>query len=122
MMALDRELLECDLAETYGIYDMKGLPPSRVALFSYNLRDSSRIKMKVAGLKVPLDTLLMAQAVDCLRTIIWMNSKGANSSNRPKPIADQFIDKQKEEESETFESGEDFKAAWNSIVERTKDG
>ena len=41
MMALDREALLCDLAETYGIYDVRALPVSTLAVLASGLRENS---------------------------------------------------------------------------------
>ena len=43
-MRVDKEALECDLAETYGIYDINTLPISKIAIFAKGLREKSRIK------------------------------------------------------------------------------
>ncbi len=34
MIAVDEDALVCDLAETYGIYDYRQLPITRVAVFA----------------------------------------------------------------------------------------
>lgn len=84
MIALDEEALECDLAETYHIYDYRALDPDRTALFSIGLRENSRIKMKLSGQKYPLETILLACAVD--RLSLWC---GANLKMQKKAEIDQ---------------------------------
>lgn len=49
MVALDEAALICDLAETYGIYDYRQLPPRTVAVLSVGLRENARIMKKLAG-------------------------------------------------------------------------
>ena len=39
MLNTDSDALECDLAETYHIYNYKELPLKKVALFSVGLRE-----------------------------------------------------------------------------------
>lgn len=46
MIQTDEDALICDLAETYQIYDYRQLPAYQVAVFSYGLRDDSRIKVR----------------------------------------------------------------------------
>ena len=47
MIAVDENALMCDLAETYGIYHYRQLPPTLVAVFCSGLRENSRIKNEV---------------------------------------------------------------------------
>lgn len=44
MMALDKNALICDLAETYQVYDYRSLPTFTVAALSAGLRENSRIR------------------------------------------------------------------------------
>jgi hypothetical protein len=117
MIAKDQNALICDLAETYHIYDYKSLPLSRVAIFAVGLRDDSRIKMKISGMKYPTDTLLLASAVDRLSLLAWMNSKdGANGINRPKSVLNELLDKGDERDIEAFNSPEEFEKRRNEIL------
>ena len=67
MVHTDRSALICDLAETYGIYDMGSLPVTTVAILASGLRDNSRIKMKLAGMKVSNELLLSASSLPSSR-------------------------------------------------------
>lgn len=110
MICVDEEALICDLAETYHIYDYRQLSPKTVAVFSVGLNEQSRIKLKLAGLNVPINTLLLAQIVDSINTLVWMNSSDCrNKAKRPKSIAEalQNIDK-KEDKPMAFDSGDVF--------------
>lgn len=122
MLSTDRDALECDLMETYHIEDMKELPPTRVALFASGLRDDSRIKMKLAGAKVPLETLILAKITDALDTLVWMQTKsGMKGQNRPKSITKALSGTQeKEKEVETYSSPDEFIKAREMLIERTK--
>ena len=64
MIALDEDALVCDFAETYGIYDVWEYPVDYIATLAVGLRDNSRIKLKAAGLKVDMKTLLIARIAD----------------------------------------------------------
>ena len=116
MIAIDEAALECDLAETYHIYDYRALPPTRVALFSIGLRENSRIKMKISGTNYPLETMLTACIVDRLSILVWSKTKdGEKSRNRPKQIVGQMLGKQEEKEVLTFKSAEKFEDALKEI-------
>lgn len=110
MICVDEDSLICDLAETYHIYDYRQLSPRAVAVFALGLKADSRIMLKLAGLNVPINTLLLAQIVDSINTLVWMNSSDCKNKNkRPKSIAEalQGIDKN-EEKPLAFEDGKAF--------------
>lgn len=116
MIALDEGALECDLAETYHIYDYRAFTPERVALFSVGLRDDARIKLKLSGCDYPLDTLLLASAVDRLSMILWSHSKDAErGNNKPESIVEKLIAKPKERDYLVFNSPAEFEAAMARI-------
>lgn len=116
MIAADRDALVCDLAETYGIYDMRALPVSTLAVLASGLRDNSRIKMKLSGMKTDRETLLMAMAVDNLRFLSWTKTKAAqDGKNRPKSIAGALMQVEEQPQHRTFRSGQDFTAEWNRL-------
>nr|DAU60837.1 MAG TPA: protein of unknown function (DUF5361) [Caudoviricetes sp.] len=121
MIKLDEDALICDLAETYNIYDYKQLPLSKVAVFSYGLRDDSRIKKLMSDQIVSLDTLLLSLMVDKLSLSLWLQTKdGQKGINQPKSIASQFIHREEEKEEDreylVFQSGEDFENYRKSLL------
>lgn len=119
MLSTDEEALICDLAETYNIYDMWSLSPSMVATFSIGLRNNSRIKMKLSGQDYPLETILLASAVDRLSLLVWSKSKDAErGKNRPKSIVDSLIHKEIERDNLVFDSPEAFEQAMAEINQR----
>ena len=63
MLAADRNAVICDLAETYGILDYKALPVPLLATLCSGLRETSRIKLRLSGMSVPSDVMLLAAAV-----------------------------------------------------------
>lgn len=112
MISTDENALICDLAETYHIYDYRELSPEKVALFSIGLRDNSRIKMKISGQKYPLETILLANAVDRLSLLLWSKTKDAERGrNKPESIAAKLLDIKKEREYEVYDSPEAFEKA-----------
>lgn len=116
MIKLDEDALICDLAETYNIYDYKQLPLLKVAVFSYGLRDDSRIKKLMSDQIVSLDTLLLSLMVDKLSLSLWLQTKdGQKGINQPKSIASQFIHREEKEEDReylVFQSGEEFERCY----------
>lgn len=111
MIKIDEDALMCDLAETYQIYDYRQLPPTKVAVFSCGLRDDSRIKMKLSGQFVPLDTLLLAGISDRLSNLVWFQTEdGQKGKNRPPSMVEMLTNKKTKSDKNvvTFGSGEDF--------------
>lgn len=120
MIKFDEEALICDLAETYNIYDYRQLPLTKVAVFSCGLRENSRIKMKMSGQQVSLDTLLLANVSDKLGLLVWSKTKDAQKgANQPKSMVEMLTNiKTKETRKElVFDSGEDFERARKAILE-----
>jgi len=114
MLVLDSDMLECDLAETYGILDYRTLPPARVAMFAIGLRDESRIKMKMAGCEQPLDRILLAGCFDKLSLLFWAKTEdGVAGRNRPKSVLSALNGDSAEEEVDAFGNAEEFLEAWN---------
>ncbi len=107
--------MRCDLAETYNIYDYESLPVKRVALFSYGLREDSRIKMKMKNQKYSFETILLASAVDRLGLLVWSKSEDARKGrNQPKSVLDILNGVT----DYGFNSKEDFEKARKEIIER----
>ena len=116
MYATDRDALFCDLAETYGIFDLRALPATTLAVLACGLSDDSRIKRKMSGIETRSDILLLASAVDRLSILVWMQSKDAqHGRNRPPSITRQLL-RGSEEREQLFESGEAFMAAREKLM------
>lgn len=119
MIAADENALICDLAETYGIYDYKQLPPSRVAVFSIGLKDDSRIKMKISGQTVSMEVLLLAGISDRLSLLVWAQTEdGRKGINRPAMITDALTtaSQPKDAQMVVFDSGEEFISMRNKLL------
>ena len=111
MISTDKNALICDLAETYGIYNYRALPLETLAVLSVGLRENSRIKMKLSGVTVTPDFLLLAKAVDLLGLLFWTKTEDAQKGiNRPKSIVDMLTRTEKESDVLSFETAEDFEA------------
>ena len=119
MIKEDEDALICDLAETYQIYDYKQLPPIRVAVYAMGLRENSRIKMKLSGQRVPIETLLLAGILDRLSVLIWGKTEdGQKGRNRPAMILDSLVSKEnKDSDIIVYNSGEDFEEERRRIIE-----
>lgn len=90
-VAADEDALVCDLAQFYGIFDYKRLPLRTVATLTDGLPLSSRTKTRMVGITVPLDTFLLAMAIDNLSMLCWLNSEdGAKGKNKPEPITEKL--------------------------------
>lgn len=118
MIQTDENALICDLAETYHIYDYKKLPLTQVAIFAIGLKDGSRIKMKMLGQLVPMETLLLAGISDRLSILLWRQTKdGQKGRNMPTMILDTLVArKSKESDVIVFSSGEDYQKTRNAIL------
>lgn len=106
MYRTDKELLLCDLAETYNIYDFKQLPLTKIADFSVGLRDNSRIKQKVNGISTDSETLLLAAIADRLGLIIAALTGQDPGGSITKSILG--ISDKKASNVKAYDSAEDF--------------
>lgn len=117
MIQLDEDALICDFAETYQVYDYRGLPASYAAALAAGLRANSRIRMKMAGISVEPETIMTASILDTVNTIAWMKTKdGEKNRNRPKSIVLILTQEQKENNVEGFTSVESFEEARRRLL------
>ena len=121
MMDLDEDALLCDFAETYHIYDLYAFPCEYIAALAAGLRDDSRIKVRLSGLRVKPELFALCIGVDTLRWIAWTKTKdGRKGRNPPPSILEALSGESKKEKSEDlrgFATGEDFIAEWNRLGE-----
>lgn len=119
MLNTDEAALICDFAESYNIFDYKVLPVKTVALLASGLRENSRIKMKLCNQKVPIETILLAAAVDRLTVLLWSNSEdGQKNRNRPKLIAPQLTEETTRTEMVMFDSLEAFEKRRKELLQK----
>lgn len=125
MVATDEDALICDLAETYQIYDYRRLPLKMVAVFSFGLREDSRIKMKMNDIGVPFETLLLAGIQDKLNVLIWQQTKdGMNGRNYPASMLALLTKSQQKSKTSDlvgFESSEDFLREREKLLRKDDD-
>ena len=99
----------CDLAEIYGIYSYRALPLQTVAVLCSGLGLRSRVMGKIAGLKVPAQTYMLAQILDGLELLAWQNTKdGHEGKNKPTPRTASLMTQ--EQNNELFDSPDDLEA------------
>lgn len=111
---MDRKSLVCDLAETYGIFDFKGVPVPLLGTLVAGLRDDSRIGRKINGVHGSTVELLLAELIDSVNALVYglLAEEGTQRPESRKAwfIAGQKEDKELEKEYESFATGEAFKA------------
>jgi len=60
-------------------------------MLAVNLHHGSRIKMKVAGLKIPFSEILLAGILDRLSFLCWTKTKDSQKGkNRPESVLAKF--------------------------------
>ena len=116
MVKADEDALICDMAETYHIYDWRKLPIRYVATLACGLPDDSRIKRKLSGQTISVDTMLMAIIADGVNFLVWSKTKDAEKNrNRPKSLFEQLT-KPDSEKASGFNTIEEFEAARAKII------
>ena len=117
MLSIDRTAVICDLAETYHVYDYRRMPQRTVATLACGLKADSRIKTKMAGVKIsPPNSLLYALIVDELRVMRY----GFMGDKKSKPvfITEMMANGLPEKETKGFSTAEEFEAKRREIIER----
>ena len=115
MIATDEDALLCDLAETYGIFDLNALPVETLAALSFGLRENSRIKRKMSGALEVDEMELLAVIADNL-TVIRSALLGQELSNTA--LMNMYIREQDKPQAQPiykFKSSEEFKEAWDNV-------
>lgn len=114
MLNEDSDSLQCDLAETYHLYDMRTLPVRTVAVFSYGLGENSRIKKLLSGQRVSLEIQLLASIADSLNLLLWTRAK--EGTEKPKSILSALIESDRDG-YEGFETPEAFEERRKQLIE-----
>lgn len=123
-MATDEDALYCDLAETYHVFNWDDFPPEILARLAAGLRENTRIRLKMEGITMPIDTLILAAGADAMRLLTWFNSEsGHKNENRPASIVAALMGEgQKDGEIAAFDSPDEFEAARRRILEGVNNG
>ena len=105
--------LICDMASEYGILDYESIKPSLAATLAAGLPRTSRVKMKMAGMKLTIDQTLMALILDDLNLMMWAKSKRHGS--KPKSVYKLLTEEPKpKDELMKFKDIESFEAWYRS--------
>lgn len=113
------DAIVCDMAETYGILNIKGLPVQKLATLVLGLRDNSRTKIMISGTKADAQTILLASILDAVALLVWFGSKdGQNGINRPKSVLNVIMGREEQGQYKTFATVEDFERYRQEIIER----
>ena len=120
MMREDKNSWICDMAETYNIYDYRRVPVKTLGILSAGLRETSRIRQKLEGIKADPDTIIMAKIFDVVNTLLWTKTKDAEKGrNQPKSFAQMFIDTGEPEPS-SYANGAEYEKARAEIIKKIK--
>ena len=108
------------MVQYYHIFDIAALPYDRAAVLVSGLPNDSRVKMAMNGMKVPLDTYLLASVVDRLSIIAWQNTQDAkHHRNKPDSIVAHLTGRGQANGKRAvrkFRSGAAFEAAFKSLT------
>lgn len=117
MLAFDRDALLCDMAETYGIYDIKAFPPKQIAMYACGLRPDSRIRTKYVGIYPRNSMEILAHIVDELQ-IVRHYFTAKQGDPMPPLFTDLILEenKPKKKDSAGFQSGKAFDEAWSKLA------
>lgn len=117
MLALDKDALECDLAQFYGIYDMTQIDPRLIINLACGLPAESRMIRKISKTTFDMKTMLMASIADYLATLVWFKTKdGQKGRNRPKSFAQILAGKTEKPQEQSFTSPEEFEKRRQQIL------
>lgn len=121
MMSKFPDELTCDMAETYGIFDIKRVPVQLLATLAVGLRDDSRVKRAASNTTCSDEIILLASIADSLRWIVWSKTEdGVNNRNRPASIMNYYtrpMKQKSESDFESFESPDEFWEWARSVTE-----
>ena len=111
------------MAETYGIYDYRTVPPLYLAILVAGLGDRARVRLAMSGNKVGIDTLLLATIADDLNMLMWSLTKdGQKNRNRPQSIVGLLTSKSEtKDEPLVFVTGKDFETERQRLLRKVKE-
>lgn len=119
MLNSAKDELICDFAEIYHIYDLRALPVRRLAVLACGLGQNSRIWAKLNGYKAKWSEIVLALCADRLAILCWFQTEdGHKGENKPELLAPQLLgmtDQSGKDTYLTYDSGEEFTAAWNDL-------
>ena len=110
-LAMEKDALICDLAETYRIYDWRSVPVFLLATLVSGLGENSRIGKIRDGRKVSIEAYYTAELCDMLETLIMGLSGKESTANRTETLLIQ-----KEVKKETTYTVEEFEKLRSQIM------
>lgn len=122
MLGKYEDLIICDLAQYYHIYDYEQFEPSYIATLVSNLEGSSRLKRELAG-KYTEQEIILARINDLLSLIWWSKTTdGEKNRNRPELLSTKMLgieEKEKQDSThDVFNSKEEFWSAREKALKR----
>ena len=96
--------LVCDMAETYGVFDIKRVPARLLATLAVGLRDDSRVKQAKSKTTIDDNTMMLAYIVDLLRGV------GIDDENSLRRFYLKPEESQKQNDYDVYSSPEEFMA------------
>ncbi len=114
-MKFYEDLMICDLAEYYNVFNWRELPIQTVAILVYGLSDDSRVKKAITKQDVSLEQNLLMKMTDQLSILLWQNTKDGHK-NRNKPVLLQDLLINKEKEIKGYSTKEEFELAKLNII------
>lgn len=107
------------MAETYGIFDYRGVPGVLLGTLVAGLGADSRIGRNELGIACSVEAFFQAVLIDSVNTMAWALS-GGKASHKPESVAEKMLleprDKDDARDYVVFDSAEDFQTAWNKII------
>lgn len=123
MIIFDEDALICDMAETYGVFDLYELPVQLAATLAVGLREDSRIKIKMSGMKMDFQKYILAALFDRVNWLCWTKTKDAtHGSNMPVTILDLLLQNESKVDTSNsdnlmkFDSPDAFETARKMIL------
>ena len=81
------------------------------------LRDDSRFKLKLNGMKVNIDTMMSAITCDYLAKLWWAKTEDAeHGTNKPISILSTLLEEEPKHSANGYDSVEEFNEARNRIL------
>ncbi len=114
MIQTDEASFICDMAETYHIFDYKAIPFDLLVTLANGLRETSRIRCKMADIPIEMTTFFLVGIYDELKWIAWTKSEDAqHGRNCPDRILPKLLGVEEEKEIMSFATPEEFERAWH---------
>jgi hypothetical protein len=78
------------MAQYYGVFDFRKIPPATAAVLAAGLPDNSRVKLALSGEKYGFEQRLMMMIYDRVNWLQWSRSKASEHGEPPLPLEEQL--------------------------------